>query len=57
MPAPEGTPEEIYRLMLQCWQYQPENRPHFDRIHATMESLVKSLRYYICIIILLFLVY
>lgn len=45
MPAPEGTPEEIYRLMLQCWQYQPENRPHFDRIHATMESLVKSLRY------------
>ncbi|XP_060837887.1 tyrosine-protein kinase Fer isoform X1 [Rhopalosiphum padi] len=43
MPAPEGTPEEIYRLMLQCWQYQPENRPHFDRIYATMESLVKSL--------------
>ncbi|CAH1707420.1 unnamed protein product [Aphis gossypii] len=44
MPAPEGTPEEIYRLMLQCWQYQPENRPHFDSIYATMESLVKSLR-------------
>ncbi|CAH1707424.1 tyrosine-protein kinase Fer isoform X3 [Aphis gossypii] len=43
MPAPEGTPEEIYRLMLQCWQYQPENRPHFDSIYATMESLVKSL--------------
>ncbi|XP_050431767.1 tyrosine-protein kinase Fer isoform X2 [Adelges cooleyi] len=43
MPAPEGTPEEVYRLMLQCWQYQPENRPHFDRIHASMESLVKSL--------------
>ncbi|XP_050539411.1 tyrosine-protein kinase Fer isoform X2 [Daktulosphaira vitifoliae] len=44
MPAPEGTPEEVYRLMLQCWQYQPENRPHFDRIHATMESMVKTLR-------------
>ncbi|XP_022179496.1 tyrosine-protein kinase Fer isoform X3 [Myzus persicae] len=43
MPAPEGTPDEIYRLMLQCWQYQPENRPHFDRIYAAMESLVKSL--------------
>ncbi|XP_003244865.1 tyrosine-protein kinase Fer isoform X3 [Acyrthosiphon pisum] len=43
MPAPEGTPDEIYRLMLQCWQYQPENRPHFDRIYATVESLVKSL--------------
>uniref|UniRef100_A0A2H8TTT4 Tyrosine-protein kinase Fps85D n=2 Tax=Melanaphis sacchari TaxID=742174 RepID=A0A2H8TTT4_9HEMI len=43
MPAPEGTPEEIYRLMLQCWQYQPENRPHFDRIYEIMESLVKSL--------------
>jgi len=44
MPAPEGTPDEIYRLMLQCWQYQPENRPHFDRIYAAVESLVKSLR-------------
>jgi tyrosine-protein kinase Fer len=45
MTAPEGTPEEIYRLMLQCWQYQPENRPHFDKINTIMESLVKSLRY------------
>lgn len=45
MPAPEGTPEEIYHLMLQCWQYQPENRPHFDKINTIMESLVKSLRY------------
>lgn len=45
MPAPDGTPEDIYRLMLQCWQYQPENRPHFDKIYATMESLVKTLRY------------
>ncbi|XP_060867513.1 tyrosine-protein kinase Fer isoform X3 [Metopolophium dirhodum] len=43
MPAPEGTPDEVYRLMLQCWQYQPENRPHFDRIYAAVESLVKSL--------------
>lgn len=48
MPAPDGTPEDIYRLMLQCWQYQPENRPHFDKIYATMESLVKTLRYKYC---------
>lgn len=57
MPAPEGTPEEIYHLMLQCWQYQPENRPHFDRINTTMESLVKSLRYtyyYLLFIIILY---
>ena len=39
MSAPEGTPEEIYRLMLQCWEYKPENRPHFTEIYNIVNNL------------------
>ncbi|XP_014208702.1 tyrosine-protein kinase Fer isoform X2 [Copidosoma floridanum] len=44
MPAPDGTPEEIYRLMLQCWEYEPDKRPHFDQIYSTIDSLAPSYR-------------
>jgi len=39
MPAPEGTPDEMYKLMLRCWQYEPEDRPHFPEIHSTIDLL------------------
>ncbi|XP_021919830.1 tyrosine-protein kinase Fer isoform X3 [Zootermopsis nevadensis] len=39
MPAPEGTPDEMYRLMLRCWEYEPENRPHFDQIFLVVDTL------------------
>jgi len=43
MPAPDGTPDEMYQLMLRCWQYEPEDRPHFSEIHATVELLYNRL--------------
>lgn len=39
MPAPDGTPDEVYQLMLRCWQYEPEDRPHFNEIHAAVDLL------------------
>lgn len=42
MPAPEGTPEEIYRLMLRCWDYEPEKRPHFEQIYTVVETLSQA---------------
>ncbi|XP_043273873.1 tyrosine-protein kinase Fer isoform X2 [Venturia canescens] len=39
MPATEGTPDEIYRLMLRCWEYEPEKRPHFEQIYSIVETL------------------
>lgn len=39
MPAPEGTPDEMYHLMLRCWEYEPENRPHFDQIYLVVDTL------------------
>lgn len=42
MPAPEGTPKEMYQLMLNCWEYDPEKRPHFDKISKIVDVLVKQ---------------
>lgn len=42
MPAPDGCPDEIYRLMLRCWEYEPENRPHFDKIYTIIDNLYSS---------------
>lgn len=43
MPAPDGTPPEIHTLMLNCWKYNPEDRPHFDQIFVALEAAMKSL--------------
>lgn len=42
MPAPDNTPDEIYRLMLRCWEYEPEKRPHFDQIYTVVETLSQA---------------
>ena len=39
MPAPEGIPEEMYQLMLRCWNYEPEDRPHFPEIQQQVDLL------------------
>lgn len=44
MPAPDGTPEEVYRLMLRCWEYEPEKRPHFDNIYTVIDTLSQAYR-------------
>ncbi|XP_071444486.1 tyrosine-protein kinase Fer isoform X2 [Hetaerina americana] len=43
LPAPEGTPPELYQLMLRCWEYEPEKRPHFDEIYAIVDKLCLTL--------------
>lgn len=42
MPAPEGATPEIYRLMIRCWSYEPESRPHFDEIYSIVDALANS---------------
>lgn len=39
MPLPDNTPDEMYRLMLKCWEYKPENRPNFEQIYTVVETL------------------
>ena len=40
MPVPEGTPQEMYRLMLKCWDENAEGRPHFDEIFTVVDCLL-----------------
>lgn len=44
MPAPENTPDEMYRLMLRCWEYKPESRPNFEQIYTVVETLCAAYR-------------
>ncbi|VEN38029.1 unnamed protein product [Callosobruchus maculatus] len=48
MPAPESTPDEMYRLMLRCWEYKPENRPNFEQIYSVVETLCAAYRVTFC---------
>ena len=43
MPAPEGTPDEVYQLMRRCWEYEPERRPHFEEICRILDAISKDL--------------
>lgn len=44
MPAPDNTPDEMYRLMLRCWEYSSENRPNFEQIYTVVETLCQAYR-------------
>lgn len=43
MPIPEGTLPEMYRLMLKCWDENPEGRPHFDEIFTVVDCLMNKI--------------
>ncbi|XP_047738091.1 tyrosine-protein kinase Fer isoform X2 [Hyalella azteca] len=43
MLAPPTTPKAMYQLMLDCWQYEPDNRPHFDAILNEVDNIYNSL--------------
>ncbi|XP_037002647.2 ALK tyrosine kinase receptor [Artibeus jamaicensis] len=37
MDPPKNCPGPVYRIMTQCWQHQPEDRPHFAIILERIE--------------------
>uniref|UniRef100_A0A670YAP5 Tyrosine-protein kinase n=1 Tax=Pseudonaja textilis TaxID=8673 RepID=A0A670YAP5_PSETE len=38
MPQPDNCPEELYKLMLQCWKDKPEQRPTFEFLKGVLED-------------------
>ncbi|KAL8220309.1 UNVERIFIED_CONTAM: hypothetical protein K2H54_043531 [Gekko kuhli] len=38
MPPPDNCPDELYKLMLQCWKDSPEQRPTFEYLKAVLED-------------------
>jgi c-src tyrosine kinase len=39
MEAPEGCPSEVYEIMKQAWDLEPEKRPTFETILKKLEQL------------------
>lgn len=44
LPAPEMCPDDIYKLMLRCWEYEPRKRPNFGTVHQELISIRKKQR-------------
>ncbi|KAK3860468.1 hypothetical protein Pcinc_033481 [Petrolisthes cinctipes] len=42
LPCPAACPKEMYDLLLQCWQREPEKRPTFVQIYEKVSSLMPS---------------
>ncbi|NWW43543.1 FES kinase, partial [Pedionomus torquatus] len=44
LDPPEQCPEEVYRLMQRCWEYDPRKRPSFGTIHQELIAIRKRHR-------------
>jgi hypothetical protein len=38
MDCPPECPDTVYRLMLQCWQWSPSDRPRFQDLHSNLSA-------------------
>ena len=43
LPKPEGCPQDIYELMLRCWEYAADERANFEEIFSTLAALHKNM--------------
>lgn len=44
LPCPELCPDAVFRLMEQCWAYEPGQRPSFSAISQELQSIRKRHR-------------
>ncbi|KAM8784036.1 tyrosine-protein kinase Fes/Fps isoform 3-T3 [Rhynchonycteris naso] len=44
LPCPELCPDAVFRLMEQCWAYEPGQRPRFSTIYQELQSIRKRHR-------------
>lgn len=42
MSAPQHCPEDIFTLMMQCWDYKPENRPKFSELQKELTAIKRK---------------
>ncbi|XP_062981811.1 tyrosine-protein kinase FRK isoform X1 [Elgaria multicarinata webbii] len=38
IPQPANCPQELYNIMLQCWNVEPKDRPTFETLHWSLED-------------------
>ncbi|XP_025896335.1 tyrosine-protein kinase Fes/Fps isoform X2 [Nothoprocta perdicaria] len=44
LERPEHCPEDVYRLMQRCWEYEPRRRPGFSALHQELLGIRKRHR-------------
>nr|NP_955606.1 FBS [Fujinami sarcoma virus]P00530.1 RecName: Full=Tyrosine-protein kinase transforming protein Fps [Fujinami sarcoma virus] len=44
LEPPEQCPEDVYRLMQRCWEYDPHRRPSFGAVHQDLIAIRKRHR-------------
>ncbi|XP_058473061.1 tyrosine-protein kinase Fer isoform X2 [Solea solea] len=42
MACPQRCPEEVYKVMQRCWQYNPEERPKFSELQRDLSTIKKK---------------
>uniref|UniRef100_A0A8C7YCD0 Tyrosine-protein kinase n=1 Tax=Oryzias sinensis TaxID=183150 RepID=A0A8C7YCD0_9TELE len=42
MACPQRCPDEVYKVMQRCWQYNPEDRPKFSELQRDLASIKKK---------------
>ncbi|XP_032733195.1 ephrin type-A receptor 10 isoform X3 [Lontra canadensis] len=42
LPPPRNCPAPLHRLMLDCWQKDPSERPRFSQIHSLLSKMVQD---------------
>lgn len=45
MPQPEHVSDELYQLMADCWNEDPDARPTFDHLHEVMTGFLQEEHY------------
>ena len=44
IPVPPGCPEDIYRVMTECWREIPSTRPSFETVHLQIQRISETCR-------------
>ncbi|XP_057348767.1 tyrosine-protein kinase Fer isoform X6 [Manis pentadactyla] len=42
MSAPQHCPEDIFKIMMKCWDYKPENRPKFSELQKELTVIKRK---------------
>nr|XP_020748211.1 tyrosine-protein kinase Fer [Odocoileus virginianus texanus]XP_020748212.1 tyrosine-protein kinase Fer [Odocoileus virginianus texanus] len=43
MSAPQHCPEDVFKIMMKCWDYKPENRPKFSELQKELAVIKKKI--------------
>uniref|UniRef100_A0A8D0E2J3 Tyrosine-protein kinase n=1 Tax=Salvator merianae TaxID=96440 RepID=A0A8D0E2J3_SALMN len=42
LSAPEQCPEDVYQLMLRCWEHEPQKRPNFSILRKELLAILRK---------------